>query len=94
MTVEKGFEKLGQIASADGVTSNGCFVGYYGTTRGVFIGNDVYGVTDRGVKAASLDNVSTLLGEVTFADAQAPVQDCFWATDMPVMALPPSSDLR
>lgn len=92
VTVQNGFEFLGRIASTDGVTQNGCYQGYYGRTRGVFIGDYVYSVTEHGAKAASLDSVSTVVGEATFSGTEAPVLDCFWA--MPELMLPPSGDLR
>lgn len=92
VTVENGFEFLGRIASAEGATGNGCFSGYYGTTRGVFIGDYVYSVTERGAKVSPLAAVSTPVGEVTFVGALAPITTCYWA--QPDLALPPSSDLR
>jgi hypothetical protein len=94
VSVENGIEKLGQIASANGVTSGNCFQGYYGPTRGVFIGDHVYSVTERGVKSASLDDVNTLLGQLTFAGVATLPVDCFWQTVQPDMTLPASSDLR
>ncbi|MCL2330861.1 MAG: beta-propeller domain-containing protein [Phycisphaerae bacterium] len=94
VTVENGFEQLGRIASADGLQGNGCFAGYYGSTRGVFIDNNIFNVTDRGVRVASLDDIRMSLGQITFAGVQPLVQDCFWATVVPTLALPPSSDLR
>jgi uncharacterized secreted protein with C-terminal beta-propeller domain len=93
VTVANGFEFLGRIASAEGDTGGGCFQGYYGATRGVFIDNDVYSVTERGVKAAPIDTPSTLTGEVTYSGAEPLVTDCYyWVT--PELALPASSDLR
>jgi len=92
VTVENGFEFLGRIASAEGVTQGGCFRGYHGTTRGVFIGDFVYSVTSNGVKAAPLASISSIAGEITFVGAEPPVLDCFW--EPPSLALPPSADLR
>lgn len=94
VTVENGFEKLGQISSADGVAANNCFQGYYGSTRGVFIGDNVYSVTEQGVKSASLDDVSTPLGQVTFTGVEEPAFDCFWQSEEPDMALPVGSGLQ
>lgn len=92
VTVENGFEFLGRIASTEGATQNGCYQGYYGRTRGVFIGDYVYSVTESGAKAALLDSVSTVAGNVTFSGAASPVVDCFWP--IPQLSLPPSNDLR
>lgn len=92
VTVENGFEFLGRIASAEGPTGNGCFRGYYGVTRGVFIDDFVYSVTAHGAKVASLADVPSVLREVTFTGAPTPQLECFWA--VPEMRLPPSADLR
>lgn len=92
VTVENGFEFLGRIASAGGLAGNGCFRGYYGTTRGVFIEDFVYAVTTEGAKAAPLEDVDSVVGEVMFTGAQEPPLECFWVD--PELMLPPSEDLR
>ena len=78
VTVEQGFEFLGRISSAPGVTDDGCFVGYYDYTRGVFIDDNVYSVTQIGVKSASIDDVGTIESEAPFANAPTPVEECYW----------------
>jgi hypothetical protein len=93
VTVENGFEFLGRIETSDGV-NNGCYYGYYGYTRGVFIGDDVYSVTQTGTKAASLDDVSTLLGETTYPGAPTVQPNCFFETEPPVIILPVGEGLK
>ena len=93
VTVENGFQFLGRIASARGSLGNGCFEGYYGATRGVFIGNNVYSVTDAGVKVAAIDTAGTVLDTAEFsAGGSAPMVNCLWPT--PNLAIPASVDLR
>jgi len=94
VTVDSGFEFLGRISSAEGLTSNNCFQGYYGSTRGVFIGDHVYSVTESAVKSAALSDVSTIVGQAAFSNAEPPIVDCFWQSDAPDLMLPPSEDLR
>ena len=52
VTVEDGFAELGRISSMDGTPDTGCYWSYWGFTRGVFIGDTVYSVTQNGVKSA------------------------------------------
>ncbi|MEP0841938.1 MAG: beta-propeller domain-containing protein [Phycisphaerae bacterium] len=77
VTVENGFEFLGRISSGEGTSPNGCFLGYYGFTRGVFIGDTVYSVTERSVKAADLGDVSTLIGQAALSNPPATIEDCY-----------------
>ncbi len=92
-TVESGFERLGTIASSEGVAQNGCFLGYYGYTRGLFNNGHVYAVTQRGVKTASIDDVNTIVGETTFPEAQPLYEDCYYFED-PVFTLPVGEGVR
>ncbi|UCD28698.1 MAG: beta-propeller domain-containing protein [Planctomycetota bacterium] len=85
VSVENGFEFLGGIASTDGLATNGCYWGYYGFTRGVFIGDVVYSATQLNITAASLDSIDTIISQVTF-DNSSLVQDCHIYE--PVVALP------
>lgn len=78
VTVENGFEFLGRISSSEGTNAGGCFLYYYGFTRGVFIGDTVYSVTERNVKAADLSAVEATLGEAPLTGAPAMIQDCYW----------------
>lgn len=79
VTVANGFEYLGRIESSGGQTANGCLNAYYGYTRGVFIGDNVYSITERGVKTAALTDVNTLLSDLVFASSPAPLYpDCWY----------------
>ena len=91
VTVADGFQFLGRIASGGGTDQQGCFLSYYGFTRGVFIGDDVYSVTQRGVKAAGLPDVSTLVGQTTFASCPL-YADCYYY--YPNIALPEGDGLK
>jgi hypothetical protein len=65
VTVEDGFEQLGRMGS-DVNSSYGYWSYYYNAyTRGVFIGDSVYAVTPREVKAAPLAGPDTLSGSLT-----------------------------
>jgi uncharacterized secreted protein with C-terminal beta-propeller domain len=78
VTVADGFEFLGGISSRESDESN-CWWGgwwYYGFARGVFIGDAVYAATEQGVKAAMLDDVSTVVGEAPFESISAELDDC------------------
>ena len=92
ITLANGFEFLGRIASDGGNDKNGCFLSYYGFTRGVFIGENVYSVTQRGVKTAALSNVGALLGQTTFPDAPSLYPDCYFYA--PTIALPEGEGLK
>ena len=92
VTVADGFQFLGRIDTDAGFDKSGCFYGYYGYTRGVFIGNDVYSVTQQGVKAADLANVGTLVGQTTFANATALYPDCYLTN--PTIVLPEGDGLQ
>lgn len=85
VTLESGFQLLGRIASVSGMSPQGCYYDYTDFTRGVFIGDDVYSVTGRGVKASPLDAVGTIVGQVTFADAPSLAQNCFYAVQPVVL---------
>lgn len=86
-----GFQLLGRIASSEGTTMNGCFRGYYGFTRGVFIGDTVYSVTGRSVKASPLSAVGTILGEAALSEAEPLIEDC---SGVPEIILPAGVGLR
>lgn len=92
VTVAGGFQFLGRIASTQGLSPRGCYYGYYGFTRGVFMDDTVYSVTQRGVKAALIDDVATLIGQVTFPTGPAPVENCFMGA--PDIVLPGGGGLR
>lgn len=93
VTVENGFEFLGRIESTtQDAEDDACYSAYYGSTRGVFIGNNVYSVTGLGVKAASLDDVGTLLANTEFADQDGLYNECDWYE--PDLLLPASEDLQ
>ncbi len=92
VTVAGGFEFLGRIETSEGQTNDGCYFGYYGYTRGVFIGNNVYSVTQNDVRAASLDDVASIVGQADFADTAPPQKDCFFAD--PVLILPVDGGLE
>ncbi len=94
VTVENGFEFLGGIPSTE-EPAVGCYWwGYWGFTRGVFIGDTVYSVTESSVKAASLDDLDTIVGHAQFADAEPPPDDCWRYPDEPVVILPAGEGLR
>ncbi len=92
VTVEGGFEFLTRIPTSPGLDDDGCYVGYYGPTRGVFIDNAVYAVTQRGVKAAPLDGLE-VVGDITFAEAPPLWPDCPWWFE-PQVVLPEGTGLR
>jgi hypothetical protein len=87
VTVDNGFEYLGRISSTDEVTGDYCWI-YSGFTRGVFIDNHVYSVTDRSVKAASLDDLSVIVGEDEYENAEALENNCIWWEDTFIDMLP------
>lgn len=91
-TVADGFAELGRISSIEGVSQRGCLLGYYGFTRGVFISDNIYAATQRGVKAAPLSAVGTIIGQATFGTAEPPSENCYFE---PLdFFLPPGSGLR
>ncbi|MHC4797313.1 MAG: beta-propeller domain-containing protein [Planctomycetota bacterium] len=92
VSVDNGFILLGRIATTDNQTQNGCFWGYYGYTRGVFIDQTVYAVSEIGVKAAPLDNIQNIIGQTDFDDTSSLYQDCY-PYDTPV-ALPQGQGVR
>lgn len=78
VSADTGFAELGRISTVnEGQTSGGCWWNYYGSTRGVFIGDYVYAVSDLGVKAASLNDVSTIIREALFTGTSAD-EDCYY----------------
>ncbi len=91
VTVADGFQLLGKIASSENPSQGGCFYGYYGFTRGVFIGDTVYSVTQREVKAASLAAVGTIVGDAALSGASALTADCF---GVPQIILPAGTGLE
>jgi len=78
------FQEVGRLPTVDlnSVGSN-CYWGYWGATRGIFIGDTVYAVSDLGAKAADLGDMSTILGEVFFDD-ESSWQGC-WDDDLPIL---------
>jgi hypothetical protein len=94
VTVAGGFEFLGGISSQDDAATGGCYWGYYGFTRGVFIGDTVYAATQAGVKAASLDSVGSLLGEATFSGTTVPADDCWFIDEPDFIILPVGTGVR
>jgi hypothetical protein len=77
VSVENGFQELGRISTVpDQQSQNGCFWGYYGSSRGVFIGDYVYAVSDLGAKSAAIATASTVVGQVDFTDSQ-PEEACY-----------------
>jgi len=79
---DSDFDFLGYIPTTDGVTEDGCFVSYYGFTRGVFIGENVYAVTNNGVKAASTNDLETILSEAEFEGEDSTYTNCWFVEDM------------
>lgn len=68
LSVDEGFTELGRISTRFEES------GYFGSafTRGVFIGDDVFAVTDRGVRGAPLANVESAAYKLLFASTAAP----------------------
>ncbi len=97
VTVENGFEYLGRIASSEGQTNDSCFQSYYGPTRGVFIGNNIYSVTDHDVQAASLDDVGTISGQADLSGDNSLYDYCGpqgVPAGPPELIVPASDDLK
>ncbi len=65
VSTETGFGELGRISTRFPES------GYYGFpfTRGVFIGDDVYAITQAGVRAAAVNSIDTAQHEVVFERA-------------------------
>ncbi|MBP7935507.1 MAG: beta-propeller domain-containing protein [Phycisphaerae bacterium] len=90
---QTGFSRLGSISTLpEGKSPNGCNWYYYGATRGLFIGENVYAVSDLGVKAAGLSSLGTLSGSVSFTGASA-FEDCYY-DDLPEILPAVSEGLR
>jgi len=92
VTVDNGFELLGRIATIDNTYNNGCFWSYYGFTRGIFMGDNIFSASQTGVKAASLDDVNTTIAQTTFDNNSSVYQDCYPFTA--VVDLPMGEGLR
>lgn len=76
VTVADGFSYLGRISTREDTPQN-CWWWYWsGATRGVFINDHVYSVTDRGVKAAPLSAVDSVDGEVQYSGVTTPSGSC------------------
>lgn len=91
VTVADGISSLGRISTDSGLDQTGCFLGYYGYTRGVFVDTTVYSVSQVGVKAADLSDVSTILGQVSFDNPTTLYRDCYWSWEIEI---PPGGGLR
>ena len=82
VSVTDGFRELGRISTVpETQLTNGCWWMYNGSGRGVFIGDYVYAVSDMGVKAAALADISAILGSVDFA-GDAAKESCYWTEPM------------
>ncbi|MGD2108203.1 MAG: beta-propeller domain-containing protein [Phycisphaerae bacterium] len=70
VSVEDGFTELGRISTRYDDASGWWWNAF---TRGVFIGDDVFAVTDRGVRGAAITDPDTMLYELRFdEDKPAP----------------------
>jgi len=79
VSLDAGFTELGRISTVpdDEELGDNCWWDYYGPTRGVFIGDAVYAVSNLGVVSARLgDDELIPLDEVPFEDT--PQQYCGW----------------
>lgn len=82
VSIQNGFTELGRISTVpDTQPDGGCWWMYSGSGRGVFIGDNVYAVSDIGVKAAALDDMSIILGTLDFA-GDAAKESCYWIEPM------------
>ncbi len=63
VSVEEGINELGRISTVFDESAGWWWTAF---TRGVFIGDDVFAVTDRGVRGASIADASTVLYELPF----------------------------
>lgn len=78
VSLQSGFTRLGSISTLpEGKSPNGCNWYYYGPSRGLFIHENVYAVSDLGVKAAALSSLATLSGSVSFIGV-SPYEDCYY----------------
>ena len=78
VSADSGFQELGRISTVpETVPNNGCYWGYYGSSRGVFIGDNVYAVSDLGVESAAIATASSVVDTVDFTDSQ-PAESCYW----------------
>ncbi len=78
VSTTSGFAELGRISTVpDSQSPSGCGWMYYGASRGIFIGDYVYAVSDLGVKSAGIQSASTVVDEVPFTD-NAPEENCGW----------------
>ena len=94
VSIADGFTELGRISTVpEDPPSNGCWWTYYGPGRGVFIGDNVYAVSDLGVKSAAISAASTILGSVDFAGS-APQDTCDWNWIEPTIVPMGAPDLR
>lgn len=93
VSLETGFTELGRLSAVDDNDSlePGCYYNYWGSSRGVFIGHTIYAVSDLGVKAAELDDMSTLLGQTSLTGS-AP--DMWCDTPYEPWFLPEGDDVR
>jgi hypothetical protein len=82
VSVENGFTELGRVSTVpETQPDGGCWWMYSGSGRGVFIGDNVYAVSDIGVKAAALADMSAILGTVDFT-GDAAKESCSWIEPM------------
>lgn len=61
VTVEQGFEEQGRISTRPDNGEQPEWYYYSNWTRGVFIGEHVYAVTDERIRSAALSDVNTVL---------------------------------
>lgn len=89
VTVADGFTELGRISSVDeqGQGMGYCWNWWAGFTRGVFIGDYVYAVTDRQTKVAALADVNTLVGQADYSGIDVG-NDCGWPVEPEFDILP------
>lgn len=92
VSAQAGIDYMGGISSMDD-QQNGCYWSYWGFTRGVFIGDTVYAITQNGVKAANLSDMETLVGEVAFENPRFAPNECYFLAE-PDILLPGGGGVR
>jgi hypothetical protein len=85
VSAEDGFNELGRIRTT---AEDAMYYDVPAFTRGVFIGDFVYAVSDRGVRAALIDLAEEIVGQVDFPrafDFPIPVDGDFAIANEPAM---------